>query len=52
MNNTAKTEVEVRFTFPLDEVLLQHKGRAERKAAVYSGFPKVLLNLIKCHAKI
>ncbi len=32
MNNTAKTEVEVRFTFPLDEVLLQHKGRAERKA--------------------
>ena len=28
----AKTEVEVRFTFPLDEVLLQHKGDAERKA--------------------
>ena len=33
----AKTEVEIRFTFPLDEILLQHKGRAERKAAVYSG---------------
>ena len=28
----AKTEVEIRFTFPLDEVLLQHKGDAERKA--------------------
>ncbi len=28
----AKTEVEVRFTLPLDEVLLQHKGDAECKA--------------------
>ena len=28
----AKTEVEVRFTFPLDEVLLQHKVDAEGKA--------------------
>jgi predicted HTH domain antitoxin len=28
----AKTEVEVRFTFPLDEVLLKHKVDAERKA--------------------
>ena len=27
-----KTEVEVRFTLPLDEVLLQHKGAAEQKA--------------------
>ncbi len=27
-----KTEVEVRFTLPLDEVLLQHKGEAECKA--------------------
>ena len=28
----AKTEVEIRFTFPLDEVLLQHKVDAECKA--------------------
>ncbi len=28
----AKTEVEVRFTLPLDEVLLQHKRDAECKA--------------------
>ena len=28
----AKTEVEIRFTLPLDEVLLQHKVDAERKA--------------------
>ena len=28
----AKTEVEVRFTLPLDEVLLQHKIDAECKA--------------------
>ena len=28
----AKTEVEIRFTLPLDEVLLQHKMEAERKA--------------------
>ena len=28
----AKTELEVRFTLPLDEVLLQHKIDAERKA--------------------
>ena len=28
----AKTEVEIRFTLPLDEVLLQHKVEAERKA--------------------
>ena len=28
----AKTEVEVRFTLPLDEVLLQHKSDAECKA--------------------
>ena len=28
----ARTEVEVRFTLPLDEVLLQHKGDAECKA--------------------
>ncbi len=28
----AKTELEVRFTLPLDEVLLQHKGDAEHKA--------------------
>ena len=28
----AKTEVEVRFSLPLDEVLLQHKVDAERKA--------------------
>ena len=27
-----KTELEVRFTLPLDEVLLQHKIDAERKA--------------------
>ena len=28
----AKTEVEVRFTLPIDEVLLQHKVDAEHKA--------------------
>lgn len=28
----AKTEVEVRFTLPLDEILLEHKVDAERKA--------------------
>ena len=28
----AKTEVEVRFTLPLDEILLEHKADAERKA--------------------
>ncbi len=28
----AKTEVEIRFTLPLDEVLLQHKSDAECKA--------------------
>ena len=28
----AKTEVEVRFTLPLDEVLLKHKVDAEHKA--------------------
>lgn len=28
----AKTEVEVRFTLPLDEILLEHKAHAERKA--------------------
>ena len=28
----AKTEVEIRFILPLDEVLLQHKVDAERKA--------------------
>ena len=28
----AKTEIEVRFTLPLDEVLLQHKVDAECKA--------------------
>ena len=28
----AKTEVEVRFTLPLDEILLEHKAGAERKA--------------------
>ncbi len=28
----AKTEVEIRFTLPLDEGLLQHKGDAECKA--------------------
>ena len=28
----AKTEVEIRFTLPLDEVLLQHKMEAEGKA--------------------
>lgn len=27
----AKTELEVRFTLPLDEVLLKHKMNAERK---------------------
>lgn len=28
----AKTELEIRFTFPLDEVLLKHKVEAEQKA--------------------
>ena len=28
----AKTELEVRFTLPLDEVLLKHKVGAEHKA--------------------
>ena len=28
----AKTEVEIRFTFPLDEALLKHKVDAEHKA--------------------
>lgn len=28
----AKTELEIRFTFSLDEVLLKHKVEAERKA--------------------
>ena len=28
----AKTEVEIRFTLPIDEVLLQHKTDAEHKA--------------------
>ena len=28
----AKTEVEVRFTLPLDGILLEHKVEAERKA--------------------
>ena len=28
----AKTEVEIRFTLPLDEVLLKHKVDAEHKA--------------------
>lgn len=28
----AKTEVEVRFTLPLDGILLEHKADAERKA--------------------
>ena len=28
----AKTEVEIRFTLPLDRILLEHKAGAERKA--------------------
>ncbi len=28
----AKTEVEIRFTLPLDGILLEHKADAERKA--------------------
>ncbi|MCY4568574.1 MAG: UPF0175 family protein [Candidatus Poribacteria bacterium] len=28
----AKTEVEIRFTLPLDGILLEHKAGAERKA--------------------
>ena len=28
----AKTEVEIRFTLPLDGILLEHKANAERKA--------------------
>ena len=32
MNNTVKTELEIRFTLPLDEVLLKHKMDAEHKA--------------------